>query len=235
MAYTGTQLITGAYYASGIVARDFETVSGSQAGDGLVWLNELIGKKIIEPDLIPYEGSTTFTGVVGQEDYQVNNLIKPDTVTFVKQDVRYKLDYIPRDQYRGSTRVNNINSMPYQYYYERNFDGASISLYFKPNEAYTFTIYGIFRLSEVTAAQDLSLTLNRFYITFLRYELAEKICTEYGMPVPSNVEREVNAYRALISKQSRPLDLAIRKRSTLQQQQLPYWAWVNLGDGWLPD
>ena len=234
MAYTTTQLITGAYYASGIVARDFETVSGSQLGDGLIWLNELIGKKIIEPDLIPYESSTTFTGVAGQEEYSVSNLIKPDTLTFVKDSVRYPVRFSPRNQYRGSARVNTIQSLPYEYYYERTFAGATIALYFLPNDTYTFTIYGIFRLSEVTLNQDLSLTLNNFYRTFLRYELGEKICNEYGMPVPDKLAREVNAYRALISKQSRPLDMAIRKRSTLQRQVVPNWAWVNLGQGFLP-
>ena len=45
MAYTTNQLISGAYYASGVVSREFETVSGAQIGDGLEWLNNIIRKR----------------------------------------------------------------------------------------------------------------------------------------------------------------------------------------------
>ncbi len=234
MAYTVTQLITGAFYSSGIVSREFETVSGSELADGLIWLNELIGKKVVEPDLIPYEGSTTFTAVVGQEDYAIDDLIKVDTLTFLKESVRYPMRFVPRNQYRGSNRVETIESLPYQYFFERNLGGATISIYFLPDQAYTFTITGIFRLSEVSLNQDLELTLDRFYITYLRYALAEKICNEYSLPVPRGVAQELAEYQALINKQSRPLDVSIRKRSTLQKQARLGWAWANLGEGYLP-
>lgn len=234
MAETTTQLITGAYYASGIVGREFETVGGEEVNNALEWLNELIGKKVVANDAIPYESQTTFTGVVGQEDYTVSDLIHIDTLTFVKDSIRYGMTYVPRNQYRGSTRVQTIDSLPYQYYYEREFGGATVSVYFPPDQAYVFTVTGIFRLSEVTLNQDLSLTLDRFYRVFLRYELAQKICTEYSMFVPGNVEREVEEYRSLIKGQSRPFDLAIRKRSTLQKQKRSNWAFVNLSNGFVP-
>ena len=140
MAYTVTQLITNAYYASGIVSREFETVSGSQSSDGLIWLNELIGKKVVEPDLIPYEGSTTFTAVIGQESYDISNLIKVDTLTFLKETVRYPMQWVPRNQYKGSSRAENINSLPFQYFVDRNLGGATISMYYFPDQAYTFLI-----------------------------------------------------------------------------------------------
>lgn len=235
MAYTTTQLITGAYYASGIVSREFETVGGNQISESLIWLNEIIGKKVVEPNLIPYEGQTTFTGVVGQEAYSISNLIHIDTLTFIKDSVRYSVTFIPRNQYQGSTRVNTIDSLPYEYYYERGFGGATVYLYFFPNDTYTFTINGIFRLSNVTLNQDLSLTLDTFYTSFLKWELTKKICDEYAMPVPQNVLRELDEYRALIKKQSRPLDLHLRKNSTLQSPNRLGWAWVNLGEGYLPD
>lgn len=235
MTYTVNQLISGAYFASGIVSREFETVGGEQVQEALIWLNELLGKKVVEPNLIPYEGSTTFNGVAGQEEYSISNLIKPDTVTFVKDTVRYPVTFVPRDQYHGSARVQTIESLPYQYFYERELGGCKIFLYWLPNEAYVFTIYGIFRLAEVALGDNLESTLDRFYITYLRYALAEKICHEYSMAVPEGVARELAEYQALISKQSRPLDVSIRKLSTLQKNpESTNWAYVNLGRGYWP-
>lgn len=235
MAFTVTQLMTEAYYSSGIVSREFETVSGAQLGDGLRWLNQLIGKKVIEPDLIPYEGSQTFTAVIGQEDYSISNLIKINTLTFLKEDVRYHVRFTPRNEYRGRARVETINSLPYQYFYERDLGGATISLYFLPDQAYVFTITGVFRLAEVTLNQDLELTLDKFYITYLQFALAERICNEFSLPVPRGVEQELAEYQALISKQSRPMDMSIYKKSTLGRRNGGInWAYVNLGEGWLP-
>lgn len=235
MAYTTTQLITGAYYASGVVSRGFETVNGEQVSDGLIWLNENISKKIIEPDIIPYETEDTFTASVGVKDYQIDNIMMISTLTFLKDSVRYPVEYIPRKQFKGSGRIETITSLPYQYFYEPNFSGATLSLYFLPDQPYVFTINGVYRLNEVTLNQDLSLTLNKFYLTFLRYELTEKICLEFSMPLPVAVEREINSYRALISKQSRPLDPTVYKKSTLTRENGGLsWAYVNLGTGFVP-
>lgn len=234
MAYTTSKLITDAYYASGVVSREFETVTGQETSEGLIWLNEIIGKKIVEPDMIPYEGTTTFTAVVGQETYAIPNLIKADTLTFVYQSVRYPVGKASRDEYFGSGRVNSIESLPYMWYAENTFAGMDVYVYWLPNQAYEFTIKGIFRLSDVTLQQDLSLTLNTFYTTYLKYALAAKICAEYAMPVPDTVRGELAEYEALIDKQSRPLDLMIYKTSTLQKSLRLGWAWVNLGKGYLP-
>jgi len=234
MTYTTHSLISSAYFASGIVAREFETVSGTQIADGLIALNEILSEKVVDSDLIPYEGTQTFVGVAGQEEYTVDDLIHVDTLTFVKESVRYSMMFQPRNAYHGGPRVNSISSLPYKYFWEKQLGGSKIFLYFTPNEAYTFTIYGIFRLSSVALGQDLELTLEKFYISYLRYALAERLCVEYDLPVPVGVQKQLATIQLSISKNSRVLDLSVSKLSTLGSQKGIGWAYVNLGNGYLP-
>jgi hypothetical protein len=234
MAYTSLELITNAYYASGIVSREFETVSGSQTTSGLDWLNDLLLESVADVGMIPYSTTSTFTGSESEENYTIPGLINIDTLTFVKDTVRYPMTYIGRDQYTGQGRALNIDSLPYQYNYERILNGSRISMYFRPDQAYVFTIVGTFALTVVTLHQDLELTLDNFYRTYLRYALADRICVEFSMPVPKGVTDALNKYISIINKSSRPLDLKLRKQSTLQSGGVGIYGWANLGRGYTP-
>lgn len=155
MSYTVSQLITGAYYSSGIVSRDFETVSGSQSTDGLIWLNEILNKKTVQTGLVPYETTYIFNAVVDQESYFIPNLINVNVLTFYDDNVRFPVSYQLRDQYFGSARADSISTYPALYTFDRHPEGATISVYPKPDSAYPFHVRGLFRLADVTLTQDL--------------------------------------------------------------------------------
>ncbi len=232
MAYTTNELITGAFYASGVISREFETVSGSQIGDGLSWLNDIISEKVVDDGMIPYETSYTFTAIPGQEVYVIPNLIAIDTLVFFLNSVRFSMDYNKRNNYFGANRVENIRTLPYQWYFERQKGGGNLYIYFSPDQAYPMELHGTFRLSEVVLFQDLSLTLDRFYMTYLRYALAERICAEFNYVTPPNVVKQLGKYEGWIDKKSKLLDLRIEKISSLKDQSQSYsWAYVNLGRG----
>lgn len=233
MAYTTLQLITNAYYESGIVSRNFETVSGQQAQDGLMYLNDLIQDKTVDNGLIPYYLEYDFAAVIGQEKYFIPDLISVDTFVFFIDTVRYQTENRARREYFGSSRADNIQSLPGSWHLERCFGGANLFIYFKPNAAYPLTIWGQFRLNEVVINQDLSLTLDRFYINYLRYELAIRICAETNYSVPPGVQKAFNKYENMISKQSGPIDLNMIKLSTLQRRGSINYGQVNLGHGWI--
>lgn len=234
MAYTTNELISGAFYASGVVSREFETVSGQEIGDGLEWLNNIITEKVIDDGMIPYETTYSFNFVAGQEEYTIDNLIQVDTLVFFKESVRFAMQFEKRNAYFGASRVENINSLPYEWYFERQLGGAKLYVYFKPDQAYPVTIHGVFRLTEVALGQDLSLTLDQFYTTYLRYALADRICAEYSLDTPMNVTRQLSKYESWINKKSRVLDLRMKKMSTLQRAGGYNWAFVNLGKGFVP-
>jgi hypothetical protein len=233
MAYTTLQLINNAYYESGIVSRGFETVSGQQATDGLQFLNDLIQDKTVENGLIPYYEEYDFVAVNGQEQYFIPNLIEIDTFVFFIDSIRYQTQNRGRREYFGTSRAKDIRSLPGSWHMERCFGCANLFIYFKPNQAFPLTIWGQFRLNEVTINQDLSLTLDRFYINYLKFDLANRLCAEYNYNVPPGVAKQLSKYEDNISKKSGPMDLQLTKLSSLQKRGGINYAQVNLGHGWV--
>ncbi len=336
MSYTVIQLITNAYYASGIVSREFETVSGSQMNDGLQFLNDIITDKTIEKDMIPYFSKYNFNAVAQQEKYFIPNLESLDTLTFFINDVRYQMRSIDRKVYFGSSRANNIASLPFNWHLERCTGGANLFLYFFPQTNYPIEAWGLFRLASVLLNQDLTsnvarvnlgtpqvngagtlladqfvvngidlagvyaniaalvtyintgvvpnvsamviqnqfilidasgaeirlqtngestptnnvtfytfstsqgpldqsffpMILDQFYINYLKFSLADRICTEFNFIVPQGVAKQLAQYQAWISKRSAPMDLSQTKISTFANGNSISYGQVNLGLGW---
>lgn len=337
MTYTVTNLITDAFYISGIVSREFETVSGPQGQVGLHVLNNILSDKTIEKDMIPYYTKYEFNAIAGQEQYFIPNLEELETLVFFLSDIRYQMREVDRIQYFGSARANNINSLPFNWHLERCTGGANIFLYFWPNTNYPMQAWGQFRLNSVTLNQSLinvptqaalgavaiggtglitgsqfvvngvdlagtyatptvllnyintgvipnvtaslvagnmTLTnsaagniiittagsetapnfvtfanfslmngplsinyattgLDEFYTSYLKFALADRLCTEYNFIVPPGVTKQLVQYERWISKRSGPLDLKMQKVSTLKNQSSFNYGQVNLGKGWV--
>lgn len=233
MAYTTTQLITNAFYGSGVVSREFETVSGPQIADGLNWLNDIISEKNVDEAMVPFETMYTFNAVAGQEAYFISGLLKVDTLVFYLDQVRYAMKFTPRNQYFGSSRVENIRTLPFEWYFERSLGGGTVYLYFKPDRAYPIDIHGVFQIPNVTLGQDLELVFEEFFRTYLRYALMDRICAEYAYTTPDNIKRQLGKYESFIAKKSRKLDLRMTKVSTLTQIGSFNYGFVNLGKGWV--
>ncbi len=233
MAYTTLQLINNAYYESGIVSRGFETVGGQQATDGLQFLNDLIADKTVENGLIPYYSQHDFNAVAGQEMYFIQDLITIDTFVFFIDTVRYQTENRARREYFGSSRADNIQSLPGSWHMERCFQGANLYIYFKPDQNFPLTIWGQFRLQQVTINQDLSLTLDRFYINYLKFDLAARLCAEYNYSLPPGVKTALDNYVSSISQKSGPMDFRLIKLSSLQRRGGINYGQVNIGHGWV--
>ncbi len=95
------------------------------------------------------------------------------------------------------------------------------------------TIWGQFRLQAVVINQDLSLTLDRFYINYLKFDLAVRLCAEYNYTVPPGVMTQFKKYEDNISKKSGPMDLRLIKLSSLQRRGSINYGQVNIGHGWV--
>lgn len=236
-----SELIGNAYYLSNIVARDLQTVSPSQTSDGLQMLNEIISEKSSDGRFIPYYGRETFSGVVGQEEYFVNNLVYIESLVCTGQQFRFSMQPIDRRKYWGDSRANNINSSPSPTYYtERAIDsiskipGMKIFVYFKPSDpSYTFTLNGRFALGTFTLGDTISDSLEAFYLSYLKYKLASRLCEFYSLPFEDykvntlyKLERQVDDVN--------PIDTTIKKFSSFKRQPQGYWSNVNLGHGWTP-
>jgi hypothetical protein len=233
MAYTVTQLITDAYYLSGLVSRRFQTVSGFQLNEGLNSLNAIISFKTAQQRLIPYFQEYDFNLVVGEQNYFIDNLIKPETFVFYIGDIRYPTVQVGRNDFFATARVENIDSLPFQWHFERTLNGGTIYLYFKPQDTYAATLWGKFSLDTVTLNQDLSLTLDQFYIEYLRYATAQRLCQENNISFPPDSKQTLDEYEELIKNIS-PVDFYSKKFSFFAGSGGLTWADVNIGRGWRP-
>ena len=190
MAYTALQLITRAYYLSQIVSRELQVVSGSQVTDGLYLLNAILDSKGSDLREIPYYTEYFFDTVQGQELYYIPGLTSVDSMTFNIGPVRYAMNEETRVGYFGQYRIDNVQSLPFQYRMERTLGGMNVYMYFVPADVYQMKIWGKFELSEVTLQTDLSLSLDLYYIEFLRHELAMYLANEYGATLPDGVMQQ---------------------------------------------
>jgi hypothetical protein len=234
MAYTAVQLITRAYYLSQVVSRELETVSGQQISDGLTWLNALLSLKSAHSRLIPYYMEYDLVAIPNQEEYFIPNLIQPETMTFNIGPVRYSMAPTSRKPYFGSGRVDNIGSLPFSWHFERCLGGSNIFLYFLPAGEYPLKIWGRFGFTDVTLEQDLELTYDEFYIDYLRYRLAKRICSEFGIPLQPQADQELAELEEAITDVSPP-DLSLTKWTSLGQDSSGInWGDINIGKGWRP-
>lgn len=231
MAYTVTELINRAYYLSQVVSRELQTVTGPQIADALVWLNALLSLKSAYSRVIPYYQQYEFNAVIGQEEYFVPNLVQAETLTFNIGPVRYSTQPTSRRSYFGTGRVDNIQSLPFNWHFERCLGGSNVFLYFVPDAAYPIKIWGKFGFENVELGQDLLLTYDEYYIDYLRYRLAMRICSEYGIPMQPQAVSELRELEEAMMDVSPP-DMTLTKYSTLQGTTGINWGDINIGRGW---
>jgi hypothetical protein len=234
MAYLTSNLITDSYYLSGIVSRDFESITGSQTTDGLRLLNDVLQDRTVDESTIPYTDKYTTPAIAGQSEYFIPDIIDIDVFVFYIQSLRYQTRNQQRQEFFGSFRPTNIQSLPWNWHFERQFGGGKLYLYFVPDVAYPLEIWGSFRLSSVTLFQDLSLTLDRFYTNFLQFLLAERLCQYFSYNVPVNVSTQLQKYYKWIANNTNIMDLRQQKLSSLNSGAAINYAIVNLSGGWLP-
>lgn len=241
--YSLTKLINNSWYLSGIVARNAETVSGTQLQDGLDLLNQLISTKSIDVGKIPFFKKYNFTGVIGQEDYFIPGLLLAETLTYFvepqeasENQLRYPMRYEPRKTYFGSARANNIPSLPALWHLERSLNGSIISVYYQPAKEYQFELYGKFALSQFDKNSlnvDLNLFFEQYYIIYLNYGLAELFCNFYCTKFPEGSKIKLIEYERIVNQLS-PFDLSQIRISQFRRPIGPNYAQANFHDGWTP-
>jgi len=233
MAYTALQLITRAYYLSQVVSRSLQVVSGEQITDGLFLLNSLLDFKSTDLRLIPYFQQYNFNTIQGQEVYDIPNLLSVETLTFNIGDVRFSLEDMSRFGYFQPYRVDSIQSLPYQYRVERKLGGSNVYLYFLPSQIFQMKLWGKFALTEVTLATDMTTLYDLYYLEYLRYALAEYICSDWGATFPDQSQRKFEQIQKKIMDVSPP-DLSVHNQNYFGSTPGLDWQVVNLSNGYLP-
>lgn len=240
MPFTSAELVTRAWYLTGAVSRDLQTVSGTQFEAGMFCLNSLLAMNTANMGLIPYFTKDNFAGIISNEPYFIPNLIQLETLTFVipnnatpDQSVRFPMSRKTREDYWATPRANGISSLPYIYETERVLGGMNIYLYFTPNEPYVFEFWGKFSLASTAPNQDLSLIFDRFYLEYLRYGTAIYLCEEYNIIPPPSVSARLKQYEQLIRNTS-PTDFTQKISCPFNGNYSPNYAFANASAGYIP-
>jgi len=223
-------------------------------------LNDMLNFKQIETDLIPYWQYITFDAVAAQEFYFLPYVAAVETSTFNLDVVRYPMVSTTRTNYFGSSRVDNISTLPFSWNYNRGVGGGTFGMYFKPDKAYPIKMMVKIFLVDVDLTTDLTNVTETFtnpnnipfftpyafinnstqgydtaYIEYLRYSLARFMCSEYGVMFNPESEKIYQSYARKLMYESPP-DLSNKKVSILNADGLSGYNWgdVNLGHGFRP-
>jgi hypothetical protein len=182
MPYTAQQLITNSWYLSGIVARNLQVPTGDQIGDGLDMLNDLLNFKQIETDLIPYWQYITFPAIPGQEYYFLPGVAAVEEMTFNLGVVRYPMVGVTRTNYYGSSRVDNISTLPFSWNYDRSLGGGNLAMYFIPDQPYPMKMKAKLFFTDVSLNTDLTdiTTLNGVVENFTANQLTTTFTVTSG-------------------------------------------------------
>lgn len=234
MSYTARQAIIKAYYLSGLYSRRLETVDGGDVTFGLELLNDLLADNTVDSPLIPFYKEHTFDTEENVRVYYVEGLVEIATETFSSGQTRYGTQYLSRRNFFGTSRQENVSSLPFSWHSERALDGTNIYLYPLPSAVYTVTLWGRFALTEAaTLDTDLSLIYERNYRNYMIYKLSQLICQQNQIPMPDGVEAELTKLEEKCTYTS-PVDLTVTKISTLSSNSIVVDLPNPLWTGWLP-
>ncbi len=237
MAYLVAQLVTNAFYTSGIVARDLQVLDQGRMKQGIQVLNSLLDWKSADMMLIPYWTPYTFNTEVGVETYFIENLYQADPITFNIGPLRLPMQSQSRRVYDGSVRVDTTQSLPVIYRVERaevdGKEGSNIKMFPLPNAVYPIKLQGKFALTNVVADTDLKSVYAKYYIEYLHYELSSMLAEQWDIEFGATKMARLESYRKKLMYLSPP-DLTCTKISTLGNSYGVNWAFVNLFTGYLP-
>lgn len=227
-------LITQAFRLSGVLARTGNPTP-EQQNLGLSLLKDLLSLVSTDSRLIPYYSTYNLTADAGDGEYFIPNLVQASTITYVLNNiVRVPLPIASRQDFFGSARVTNLTTLPYQAYVERTIGGSTLFLYAIPSSNYPVQINGKFGFSQtITLQTDLDTFLDRFYRVYLRYQLANYICQQSAVSLPPATANELEKLTAKMTDIA-PMDLSVKKLSTLSKNNRFSWAQINIGKGWEP-
>lgn len=225
-------IIQRALNLSGILSRSLEEQDDEEGTDGLFWLNMILAEKSATGVLLPYFGHLDITPIQGQEIYFLPNLVTAEILTFTIQGVRYSVRFETRYKYLGTPRANDIQSLPFQWYWERVNGGMNIYLYFTPDQQIEgIQVTGLIGLQSVIFSTEFDGFLDTFYQNFLIFELAESMCMFYKISMPPESKAKLMRLRNEM-RSINPRDFKLKRKSLIGSSGILTYAQVNFGRGW---
>lgn len=236
MAFNTLQLVQKAYNASGVNPQGFKELTPLQTENGLYLFNIILSDKTVDTSMLLYWTRLNGEFVAGTSEYFIDNLIQIQVLTFFLSDgtVRYPTQAQNLEQFMGSARAVNVDSLPFTYYVNKSIGGSTLYVYYIPSQNYPYEIWGQFQLQNVTLFQDLSTSFEPFYLDFLTLELAQRICVYGNYTTPTNLMEQLLAYRKTIGLNGIVQDLSMSMISSINNPNFINWSQVNIGQAYVP-
>lgn len=222
MATIQTMVNNGLYKSAN--DREFEKIEpgGNRSNVALDILQGLFDEY---RQMIPYLSKTTYTtyAELTNTDY-----VSVSNVEYILGDVRYSLPLVSRTMFLRMASIENVSAPPQV----ALFDELTQTIEVYPVPLATgenFEVYGLLGLGSVELSTAIPTNMPRFMRTFLEYELARRLCEEYGIAWSDSKEQtRRDLYRRLVNSQDLSLIGEIvdpyRKRRA-NQHGYP-WLWA---------
>ncbi len=211
------EVINEAFFKAQIYGQDYEALDPSELKKGLTNLQYVIAEKNADDAENPYYQRINFTLGVGQPSIFIDNLIGISTLTFLLSGtLRYPSVMKSRKAFDGACRAQNILTLPYTAFMEREVGGARIYVYPFPEQAYTFELVGKFGLKQVTDYYtDMLLDYDLFYIEYLVFLLAARLRTDYGFEEMPSITKEIQKKEQTMANAIGPPDATCYVKSSV--------------------
>jgi hypothetical protein len=215
---TANSLIQQALKSIGVLAAG-ETLGASEATDCLTALNAMIDTWAIHHLTIAYRTRSTYALVAGTQTYSIGasgtfDQVRPvylDGITIAlsaSPTIETRLEPYTEDEWRIlSTRSQS--GTPNRYYYRKTFPLAYLSFWPVPDAADTVAISWGTPLTEfATLLTDYDLAPG--YREAIRYNLAVRLCPEFGRPLdPTVAQLAVETLGTIKRANITPMDMSV--------------------------
>lgn len=192
-----------------------EEIEGTEAGNALVVLNQLLAMFSAERALVNATTIESFNLVQGQTSYQIGagapdfNTVRPDNI--VNQwlyntvaQIRYPITLWTDEQYNAQP-LNTIQAIPEHIYYDKQFPWGVIYIYPTADQVGTYQLWleslkPMAQFSSLTAAMNLP----GEYFKGLKYLLADDLAPEYGFEIQPNsrLDMKIKEAKELLKAQN---------------------------------
>lgn len=184
-----------------------EAVTGDEAANALVVLNEMLAAFSMEWGLINSTTIESFPLIVGQTSYTMGpsgnfNTVRADTIFNVwlydtVAAIRYPIQQLSDNQY-NSIPLNTIPSIPKAIYYDDQYPLGVVYVYPTAGvSTYQLFLESIKPIAQFSS-QEATMVLPGEYFKALKLLLADELAPEYGYEITGKLAQNIERARDLL-------------------------------------
>lgn len=204
---TAQTLITNAIQTLGVLG-DGDTPTAGELADGLGYLNEMLESWSIDSMMVYQILQESKAITAGTQSITIGsggtfNTTRPVNIqnAFFRDanNLDYQLQIVPQDSYQRIQLKTVQTSYPYVAYYDNAYPLGT--LYFYPVPSQNLTLYmNTWQQLQQFATLGTTVSLPPGYAEMIRYQLAIRLASQYGVPVPPTVPNLATNAMARVKK-----------------------------------